>query len=701
MKKKQLLSFLIIFLGLSVYLLGAQAQECPFCGGLTNHAEGASATNVIYCSCQMEEEAETTIDDQADFAQQTDCAQAEDSDQADNLDILSQQIDNLHLAENEPLLTERNPEFNYTSDTWVTTKADDAAGINPVSVSLNTITQTVLASTDITHPVADNPLTEIEDITSQDNNPTSTLLVISNTPAVTESGSYSQMLINGSRLSVMQPKTVQLRGMDINPNLPSSQQKKKQQGAQIKKIIPRCTAFACGEMIYPIQLAYSNIHDGKKAFLYKHTVMNKNGKNLVKLKLRYDNEPSDIQENIATGTYIPPAANSCVADTSASILLEKGHIYKDNFTKTGFVAFSRDPRIKGNMLYTLPSAKIQTASLGKGGNAIVFEVYCFKKLYAVKRTVHRPNEIKIQADKQHPNILDLHWVLMGPRYPQHTSKYYCFHFMDKMDKDLRTEMGFKLDAHCIGSLYHLKMHPIMQQDHTAQWLGVTEQFKYILRSVLSAMAYLHSEGIVHRDIKASNILLKANHQCDSFFLCNHSTLYTVKLCDFDSSGTIPGWGLQVNSDHLIKFASILPLGTPGYRAPEVSCHIVLSGPYEVLYDAKVDIWSLGCLMLNLAIGHSGPIKQRGWACLLLSTRQIDSISTAYRAFGAIEDELFQKGVKTKKLHQRLGESDPGFVEMVRKCLQVEATRRPSAQELLKEEWLQPCPNPRNKYFVKK
>ena len=40
-------------------------------------------------------------------------------------------------------------------------------------------------------------------------------------------------------------------------------------------------------------------------------------------------------------------------------------------------------------------------------------------------------------------------------------------------------------------------------------------------------------------------------------------------------------------------------------------HLVIAGPYEVLYTTAVDIWSFGCLLLNMLIGKSGPLKQRG------------------------------------------------------------------------------------------
>ena len=39
-------------------------------------------------------------------------------------------------------------------------------------------------------------------------------------------------------------------------------------------------------------------------------------------------------------------------------------------------------------------------------------------------------------------------------------------------------------------------------------------------------------------------------------------------------------------------------------------HITLSGPYETLYTTAVDMWSFGCLCLNICIGKTAAIKQR-------------------------------------------------------------------------------------------
>ena len=67
---------------------------------------------------------------------------------------------------------------------------------------------------------------------------------------------------------------------------------------------------------------------------------------------------------------------------------------------------------------------------------------------------------------------------------------------------------------------------------------------------------------------ASNIMIKMQCRCKPLS-CRCSSKFQVKLGDFDSAGTVPGLGIKEPTDQMIKFASILPLGTPGYRAPEV------------------------------------------------------------------------------------------------------------------------------------
>ena len=86
--------------------------------------------------------------------------------------------------------------------------------------------------------------------------------------------------------------------------------------------------------------------------------------------------------------------------------------------------------------------------------------------------------------------------------------------------------------------------------------------------------YLHSIGIIHRDMKCSNLLMQDN--------------MIVKIADFGSSMYID----QVQNESLSKKKG----ATPHYMAPEM-----LISPTQQSYS--VDIWQLGHIVAELAIAY--------------------------------------------------------------------------------------------------
>ncbi len=342
--------------------------------------------------------------------------------------------------------------------------------------------------------------------------------------------------------------------------------------------------------------------------------------------------------------------------------------YRRNSTRPGYVMYTSDKRFRGDIKYPLPKDNAASVRIGKGGNGFVFTMYHEKKQYAVKQTVFRTNEVNVHGNLKHENILPLKAVIIGEKNKRHANRLDCFHFMKMMDYDLRQILSDRQ----VGYLRHwYRSCTSTTSSNSKQWETGFGNIKFILGRTLNALVYLHENGYVHRDVKASNIMLKMNCKCKPLF-CDCSNKFEVRLGDFDSSGTVPGLGITEPTDQIIKFASILPLGTPGYRAPEVSMHITLSGPYETLYTTSVDMWSFGCLMLNIAIGKTAALKQREEACLLLSRSHY------------LSKELWEKTTKINDLKGSKPFADEhSYTKLVHYCLQVDPSKRPSAKYALK------------------
>eukprot|EP00292_Cryptomonas_paramecium_P013614 CAMPEP_0113662532 /NCGR_PEP_ID=MMETSP0038_2-20120614/629_1 /TAXON_ID=2898 /ORGANISM="Cryptomonas paramecium" /LENGTH=226 /DNA_ID=CAMNT_0000577439 /DNA_START=419 /DNA_END=1095 /DNA_ORIENTATION=+ /assembly_acc=CAM_ASM_000170 len=86
--------------------------------------------------------------------------------------------------------------------------------------------------------------------------------------------------------------------------------------------------------------------------------------------------------------------------------------------------------------------------------------------------------------------------------------------------------------------------------------------------VVGAIAHMHEQRMMHRDIKPANIFVAGNN--------------VLKLGDL-------GLGRMLSTDSVEAFSKV---GTPLYMSPEV-----LHGQG---YDFKSDVWSLGCLLYELA-----------------------------------------------------------------------------------------------------
>ena len=195
------------------------------------------------------------------------------------------------------------------------------------------------------------------------------------------------------------------------------------------------------------------------------------------------------------------------------------------------------------------------------------------------------------------------------------------------------------------------------------------QIKLYMYQLLRSLAYIHSVGICHRDIKPQNLLL------------NPAT-GILKLCDFGS-------------------AKILVAGEPNvsyicsryYRAPEL-----IFGSTN--YTTNIDIWSTGCVMAELMLGQplfpgESGIDQLVEIIKVLGTpsrEQIKTMNPNYmeHKFPQIKPHPFSKVSYLKVLCDRGADiiqvfrprTSPEAIDLVSKLLEYTPEARVSAVEAM-------------------
>lgn len=196
--------------------------------------------------------------------------------------------------------------------------------------------------------------------------------------------------------------------------------------------------------------------------------------------------------------------------------------------------------------YQLPIRPISRGAYGIVCSALDVEAnqeIAIKKIGAVfdnkvdaKRTLR---EIKLLRHLDHENIIAIREIIPPPRRDDFNDVYVVTELMDT-------------------DLYQIiRSNQALSEEHC----------QYFLYQILRALRYIHSANVLHRDLKPSNLLLNAN--CD------------MKICDFGLART------TCETDFMTEYVV-----TRWYRAPELLLN-------ATDYTAAIDMWSVGCIYMEL------------------------------------------------------------------------------------------------------
>ncbi|KAE8242532.1 hypothetical protein A4X13_0g7118 [Tilletia indica] len=231
--------------------------------------------------------------------------------------------------------------------------------------------------------------------------------------------------------------------------------------------------------------------------------------------------------------------------------------------------------------------------IGKGSFAVVVKAYheATKEPVAIKVVTRKKltakllenldSEISILKSIQHPNIVDLRDRLKTDSHI-YLVMAYCScgdlsGYIKKRGQISADSLADSTQSSTFDLAHAAYPHPIDG--------GLNEAVvRSFLSQLASAIEFMRAMNIVHRDIKPQNLLLQPPE--GEFVQAGHPLgIHQLKVADFGFARSLPAASL----------AETL-CGSPLYMAPEIL-------RYEK-YDAKADLWSVGAVLFEMAVGKA-------------------------------------------------------------------------------------------------
>uniref|UniRef100_J3KR82 Serine/threonine-protein kinase PLK4 n=1 Tax=Homo sapiens TaxID=9606 RepID=J3KR82_HUMAN len=194
----------------------------------------------------------------------------------------------------------------------------------------------------------------------------------------------------------------------------------------------------------------------------------------------------------------------------------------------------------GNLLGKGSFAGVYRAESIHTGLEVAIKMIDKKAMYKAGMVQRVQNEVKIHCQLKHPSILELYNYFEDSNYVYLVLEM-CHN--GEMNRYLKN-----------------RVKPFSENEA-----------RHFMHQIITGMLYLHSHGILHRDLTLSNLLLTRN--------------MNIKIADF-------GLATQLKMPHEKHYTLC---GTPNYISPEIATRSA--------HGLESDVWSLGCMFYTLLIGR--------------------------------------------------------------------------------------------------
>ncbi|OAX44775.1 Pkinase-domain-containing protein [Rhizopogon vinicolor AM-OR11-026] len=248
-------------------------------------------------------------------------------------------------------------------------------------------------------------------------------------------------------------------------------------------------------------------------------------------------------------------------------------------------------------------------------------------------------EINALMSSRHENVVRIREVVVGDTLTQ------VFVVMDFIEHDLKT-------------LLTLMPSPFLQSE-----------IKTLMMQLLSAVAHCHSNWILHRDLKTSNLLMNNRG--------------TIKVADF---GLARRYGDPVGVGGLTQLVVTL-----WYRAPEI-----LMG--ATTYSTAIDMWSAGCIFAELLLKE--PLFQ--------AKNEIELLSMIFKLLGPPTNSSWPEystlplaktitlpSPQPHQFRQRFHHMTTAGIDLLMSLLTYDPEQRISAEEALRHPYFSESPLPKH------